>query len=61
MTRGRLFSSVEAAAYLKMSVAAFNSYVSRHRVTFVRIDHHRRFTQATLDAVRRARAKKDRS
>ena len=60
MKRNRLFTVGEAAAYLGLSASAFKSYVVRYSVKFVRVNHHRRFTQATLDAVRAARAKKGR-
>lgn len=58
MTRPRFYTTREAAGYLGMTYEAFKKWVTRHSVPFGRVDHHRRFSASTIDAVKAARAKR---
>lgn len=61
MKRQRLFTAREAAALLGISLGAFNDWVSRHAVPFVRVGSdrsHRRFSKDTIDAIRAERTKR---
>lgn len=58
MKRQRLYTAKEAAALLHMSYRAFDDWVRRHGVPVLRTNHHRRFSQQTIDAIRAEREKR---